>query len=272
MVKEHRLNCEKYGIRFSKIKHIFISHLHGDHYFGLVGLISTFRLLNRESELHIYAPKGLKEIVTLQMKLSKSWTNYPLIFHELKSTESELIFEDEKVEIRTIPLDHRVYTNGFLFKEKLSERKLNMAAVSQHTEIKVCDYQNLKNGKDFILENGTVLKNERLTSNPPAPLSYAFCSDTSYFPAIIPIIKNVNCLYHETTFLNDRETLAETTKHSTAAQAASIAKQAFVKQLIIGHFSSRYKNKAAFKIEAQEQFKNTLMAEEGKVFEINDSN
>ncbi len=262
----------KYGIRFSKIKHIFISHLHGDHYFGLVGLISTFGLLNRESELHIYAPKGLKEIVTLQMKLSKSWTNYPLIFHELTSTESELIFEDEKVEIRTIPLDHRVYTNGFLFKEKLSERKLNMTAVSQHTEIKVCDYQNLKNGKDFILENGTVLKNESLTSNPPAPLSYAFCSDTSYFPAIIPIIKNVNCLYHETTFLNDRETLAETTKHSTAAQAASIAKQASVKQLIIGHFSSRYKNKAAFKIEAQEQFKNTLMAEEGKVFEINDSN
>lgn len=266
-----QIQLRKYHIKFSKIKRIFISHLHGDHYFGLVGLISTFRLLNRENELHIYAPKGLKEIVTLQMKLSNSWTNYPLIFHELTSTESELIFEDDKVEIHTIPLDHRINTNGFLFKEKLGERKINMAEVSKYAEIKVCDYQNLKIGRDFILDNGTVLKNESLTLNPPTPLSYAFCSDTAYYPAIIPIIKNVSCLYHETTFLNDREILAETTKHSTAAQAASIAKQAHVKQLIIGHYSSRYKNIAAFQTEAQEHFENTLMAEEGKLFEITDS-
>jgi ribonuclease Z len=261
----------KYSIKLSKIKHIFISHLHGDHYFGLVGLISTFSLLNRESKLHIYAPKGLKEIITLQMKISNSWTKYPLIFHELTAAKSELIFEDDKVEIHTIPLNHRIYTNGFLFKEKLGERKLNMATVSKHSEIEVCDYQNLKNGRDFILENGTILKNETLTLSPPAPLSYAFCSDTAYFPAIISLIKNINCLYHEATFLSDRETLADTTKHSTAAQAAKIAKQANVKQLIIGHFSSRYKNKMAFKTEAEEHFQNTLLAEEGKLFEINNS-
>ena len=266
-----QVQLRKYSIKLSKIKHIFISHLHGDHYFGLVGLISTFSLLNRENELHIYAPKGLKEIITLQMKISNSWTKYPLIFHELIAKESELIFEDDKVEIHTIPLDHRIYTNGFLFKEKLGERKLNMATVSKHSEIDVCDYQNLKNGKDFVLENGTILKNETLTLNAPTPLSYAFCSDTAYFPAIIPLIKNANCLYHESTFLNDREKLAETTKHSTAAQAARIAKQANVKQLIIGHFSSRYKNKKAFKTEAEEHFKNTLMAEEGKLFEITNS-
>lgn len=265
-----QVQLRKYGIKFSSIKHIFISHLHGDHFYGLVGLISTFRLLNRETELHIYAPKGLKEIITLQLKTSNSWTQYPLIFHELTSAKSELIFEDLKVEVFTIPLNHRIYTNGFLFKEKLGERKLNMDAIKEHTEIEICDYQNLKNGRDYILENGTVIKNERLTLEPPKPLSYAFCSDTSYFPEIVPVIENVDCLYHETTFLNDREILASTTKHSTAVQAASIAKQANVKQLIIGHYSGRYKNIEDFKTEAQAIFKNTLLAETGKAFEINE--
>jgi len=264
-----QVQLRKYGIKFSKIKHIFISHLHGDHIYGLVGLISTFSLLNRESELHIYAPKGLKEIITLQLKLSNSWTHYPLLFHELTSTKSELIFEDEKVEVHTIPLNHRIYTNGFLFKEKLGERKLNMNAINNCKEIEICDYQNLKNGRDFKLQNGTVLKNEILTLEPLDPISYAFCSDTSYFPEIIPIIKNINCLYHETTFLNDREELAAKTKHSTASQAASIAKQANVKQLIIGHYSGRYKNIDDFKTEAQKIYKNTLLAEASKVFEIN---
>ena len=263
-----QVQLRKYSIKFSKIKHIFISHLHGDHFYGLVGLISTFRLLNRETELHIYGPKGLKEIITLQLKLSNSWTHYPLIFHQLTSTKSELIFEDKKVEVHTIPLDHRIYTNGFLFKEKIGERKLNKGAIYQHSEIEICDYQNLKIGRDFVLENGTVLKNKTLTFDPTEPVSYAFCSDTSYYPEIIPTIKNASCLYHETTFLEDKEKLATTTKHSTATQAASIAKQANVKQLIIGHYSGRYKNINSFKTEAQEIFKNTLLAETGKVFEI----
>jgi len=264
-----QVQLRKYGIKFSKIKHIFISHLHGDHFFGLVGLISTFRLLNRETELHVYGPKGIKEVITLQLKLSNSWTHYPLIFHEITATESKLIFEDAKVEVYTIPLDHRIYTNGFLFREKLSERKLNMNAILNCKEIEICDYQNLKNGRDFKLKNGTILKNEDLTLDPPTPKSYAFCSDTAYLPEIIPVIKNVNCLYHETTFLKDKEALATTTKHSTAEQAAKIALQANAKQLIIGHYSGRYKNIEAFKLEAQEIFKNTLSAETGKVFEIN---
>ncbi len=263
-----QVQLRKYGVKFSKIKHIFISHLHGDHFFGLIGLISSFRLLNRESELHIYGPKGIKEIITLQLKLSNSWTNYPLLFHELTSKKSELIFEDLKVEVHTIPLNHRVYTNGFLFKEKLGERKLNLNAINQHQEIKICDYQNLKNGKDYILENGTTLENKTLTTNPPAPKSYAFCSDTSYFEEIIPLIKNVSCLYHEATFLKDKENLAESTKHATALQAATIAKKANVKQLILGHFSSRYKSKEPFKTEAQEVFKNVLLAKEGETYDI----
>lgn len=263
-----QVQLRKYGVKFSKIKHIFISHLHGDHLFGLVGLVSTFRLLNRTSELHVYGPKGIKEIITLQLKLSDSWTHYPLLFHELTSKESELIFEDDKVEVHTIPLDHRIYTNGFLFKEKLGERKLNMVAIPKYKEIEICDYQNLKNGKDFTLNNGQIIKNELLTLNPPGPKSYAFCSDTSYFPNIVPQIKNVNCLYHETTFLKDKEELATKTKHSTAEQAANIAQEANVKQLIIGHYSGRYKNKEAFKDEATPIFKNTVLAIEGETYTI----
>lgn len=263
-----QVQLRKYGVKFSKIKHIFISHLHGDHFYGLVGLISTFRLLNRETELHIYAPKGLKEIITLQLKLSNSWTQYPLLFHELIATESELIYENSQIEVHTIPLDHRVYTNGFLFKEKLGERKLNVNAIAKYNEIKICDYQNLKNGRDYTLQNGAVLKNEALTLDPPLPLSYAFCSDTAYYPEIVPLIKNATCLYHETTFLKDKESLATTTKHATAAQAANIAQLAHVKQLIIGHYSSRYTNKEDFKIEAQAVFENTHLALEGTVFEI----
>jgi ribonuclease Z len=264
-----QVQLRKYGVKFSKIKHIFISHLHGDHLFGLVGLISTFRLLNRESELHVFGPKGIKEIITLQLKLSNSWTNYPLLFHELSSEKSELIFENDKVEVHTIPLNHRIYTNGFLFKEKIGERKLNMDAIIEYKEIEVCDFQNLKNGRDFVLQNGTVLKNKLLTLPPSKPLSYAFCSDTCYEPNIVEHIKKVSCLYHETTFLKDKENLAEKTKHSTAEQAAKIAKKANVKQLIIGHFSGRYKNIEDFKTEASKIFENTLLAEEGKTFVIN---
>ncbi|RXP53384.1 ribonuclease Z [Lutibacter sp. HS1-25] len=263
-----QVQLRKYGVQFSKIKHIFISHLHGDHMFGLVGLISTFRLLNRENELHVYGPKGIKEIITLQLKLSNSWTHYPLLFHELSSDQSELIFEDESVEVHTIPLNHRIYTNGFLFKEKIGPRKLDMTAISEFKEIEICDYQNLKNGRDYTLKNGRIIKNKDLTTDPAAPKSYAFCSDTSYFPEIIPIIKNVSCLYHEATFLKDKEHLAESTKHSTAEQAAKIAKAADVKQLILGHFSGRYKNMEVFLDEAKPIFQNSLLAEEGKTFVI----
>jgi ribonuclease Z len=263
-----QVQLRKYHISFSKINHIFISHLHGDHFYGLIGLISTYRLLNRQKELHIYGPQGIKEIITLQLKLSNSWTQYPLLFHELSSTSSQVIFEDAKVEVSTIPLDHRIYTNGFLFKEKLGERKLNMLEIQKYTEIESCDYQNIKNGKDFILKDQTVLENERLNLDPPKPKSYAFCSDTAYFPEIVPFIKNVDCLYHETTFLNDKEALANSTKHSTATQAALIAKDAQVGTLIIGHYSSRYRDSGDFKIQAQIVFKNTLLAAEGKVFRI----
>jgi ribonuclease Z len=262
-----QVQLRKNKVRFNRIKHIFISHLHGDHYFGLVGLISTFRLLTREADLHIYGPKGLKEVITLQMKLSDSWTNYKLIFHELTSKTSELIFEDDNVEVYTIPLEHRVYTNGFLFKEKEGERKLNIDDVEEN-KIDVAYYRKLKQGFDVINENGVLIKNETVTKPAVKPKSYAFCSDTAYNEAIIPIINDVDALYHESTFLDKLAHLAKKTKHSTAKEAASIAKQANVKTLILGHFSTRYDDVNDFKIEANEIFDNVELAQEGKVFEI----
>jgi len=263
-----QVQLRKYKIKFSLINHIFISHLHGDHFFGLIGLLSTFGLLGRKNDLSIFGPKDLKNIINIQLKATNSWLSFNLIFHELSSDKSELIFEDEKVEVYTIPLKHRVYTNGFLFKEKIGERKLNIDAVKNISEIEVCDYQNLKDGKDFTKENGEVILNKSLTFNPYKSLSYAFCSDTIYKPDITSIIKEVNLLYHEATFLNDRKETAVTTKHSTAEQAAEIAKEANVGQLIIGHYSSRYSNLDLFKQEAETVFNKVILAKEGKVIKI----
>jgi len=262
-----QIQLRKSKVKFSRIKHIFISHLHGDHYFGLVGLISTFRLLTREADLHIYGPNGLKEVITLQMKLSGSWTNYKLIFHELTSKKSELIFEDDKVEVHTIPLDHRIYTNGFLFKEKCNERKLNIEA-AEDANIDVAFYRKLKQGFDVENNKGKLIKNQEVTFSGPKLMSYAFCSDTAYNEAIIPLIKDVDVLYHESTFLDKNEKLAAPTKHSTAKQAASIAKEAKVGKLILGHFSTRYDDLSVFKKEAQTIFKNVELAEDGKKFEF----
>jgi ribonuclease Z len=254
-------------VKFSRIKHIFISHLHGDHYFGLVGLISTFRLLTREADLHIYAPKGLKEVITMQMKLSDSWTNYKLIFHELTSKESELIYEDDKVEVYTIPLDHRVYTNGFLFKEKENERRLDINKAND-ANIDVAYFRKLKQGFDVENEDGVLIKNEDVTYPGPKPMSYAFCSDTAYKEDILPLIKDVNVIYHESTFLEQHAHLASKTKHSTAKEAARIAKQAHVKTLILGHYSTRYDSIEKFKEEAKGVFSNVELAEDGKTFDF----
>ena len=262
-----QVQLRKNKVKFSRIQHIFISHLHGDHFFGLPGLISTFRLLGREKELHVYGPKGIKEAITLLMKLGNSWTNFPLIFHELESTNPELIFEDDKVSVETIPLDHRIYTNGFLIREKEAERKLNIEKANKY-DIDKAYFNKIKKGMDYTMPNGEVISNAELTFDPPPPKRYAYCSDTGYFEEIIPQIKNSDVLYHEATFLESEEHYSQTTKHSTAKQAASIAKQAQVGKLILGHFSTRYKDIELFKTEASEVFDQVEIADDGKVFEI----
>ena len=262
-----QVQLRKNKIKFSKINHVFISHLHGDHFFGLIGLISTFSLLGRNTDLHIHGPKGIKEIIMLQLRLSNSWTNYELFFHELESTESQIIYEDDKVIVKTIPLKHRVYTNGFLFQEKIGERKLNIEAV-QGFKIDSCYFQNIKNGKDILLDSGQIVENHKLSFDPVPAKSYAFCSDTSYNESIIPIIENVDVLYHESTFLQSEESLASKTLHSTAKEAATIALKANVKQLILGHYSTRYESIDLFKEEAQTIFPNVLLADDGKSFDL----
>jgi ribonuclease Z len=190
-----------------------------------------------------------------------------LYFHELESEKSETIFEDDKVVVTTIPLKHRVYTNGFLFQEKVGERKLNMDSILNH-EIESCYYQKIKNGKDIPLEDGRIIPNSILTFDPIQPKSYAFCSDTVYHEAILPIIENVTVLYHEATFLDSEEGLANKTLHSTAKEAARIALKANVKQLILGHYSTRYESITLFKKEAETIFPDVLLADDGKTFEL----
>lgn len=262
-----QVQLRKYRVKFSRINHIFISHLHGDHFFGLPGLISTFRLLGRDKELHVYGPKGIKEAVTLLLKLGDSWTNYPLVFHELESMESKVIFEDDKVMVRTIPLDHRVYTNGFLFQEKEAPRTLDVEAAKRYG-IDKSQFINIKKGKDGVDNNGNRIPNHKLTLDPPPPKSYAFCSDTAFRESIVPYIQNVDALYHESTFLESEAHLCEKTKHSTAKQAAQIAKLAHAKQLILGHYSTRYKSIELFREEAQTVFQNVELADDGKIFDL----
>ena len=262
-----QIQLRQQKIKFSRIKHIFISHLHGDHFYGLVGLVSTFRLLGRTADLHIYGPKGIKEVLTLQLKLANSWTDYNLFFHELEKKESELIFEDDSLKIHTIPLDHRVYTNGFLFEEKPGLRRLDKEKIKNYN-IPHYDFQNLKLGKDLVLEDGIVLKNETVTLDPNPIKRYAFCSDTAYNESIAPLIKEVDLLYHEATFLNAHENLALKTKHSTAEQAAKIAQLARVNRLVLGHFSSRYREKNNFIAEASPFFDKVELAADGKIFDI----
>ena len=262
-----QVQLRKSKVKFSKINHIFISHLHGDHFYGLVGLISTFMLLNRESDLTVHGPKGIKEIILLQLRASGSFTGYNLYFNELESEESETIFEDDRVVVKTIPLKHRIYTNGYLFQEKNLERKLNIEAVENYNIDKVY-FNKIKFGGDITLENGTVIPNSELSFDPQVAKSYAFCSDTIYNEEIIPIIENVDYLYHESTFLESEAHLSEKTMHSTAKQAATIALKANVKNLILGHYSTRYGDINLFKQEAQTIFQNVQLADDGKEFDF----
>ena len=262
-----QVQLRKNKIKFSKINHIFISHLHGDHVYGLIGLVSTFMLLGRTADLHIYGPIGIKELITIQLRLSGSWTTYGLFFHELNSAESEVIFEDDKVSVSTIPLRHRIYTNGYLFREKPAERKLNVEAVAEY-KIDSSYFRKIKQGKDLKLENGNIIPNSALTFDPDPPKSFAFCSDTVFNDAVVPVINNVDVLYHESTFLESEAILAGKTMHSTAREAATIAKNANVKTLVLGHYSTRYGDIQKFADEASQIFPNVLLADDGKTFEF----
>ncbi|MAW31508.1 MAG: ribonuclease Z [Flavobacteriales bacterium] len=264
-----QIQLRKYQLNFQRINHIFISHLHGDHYFGLIGLISSMHLLGRKKELHIYAHEELEEIVNLQLKASKTELNYPLFFHPLPENESLIILEDENIRVSNIILDHSIKCCGFLFEEKKSPRKILADAVEKYN-IPNTKINGLKNGADWINDNGEVVKNNLLTKPNNSPYKYAYCSDTRFNNKIIKQIKEVDLLYHEATFMHDLIDRAEQTGHSTTLQAAQIAKKANVKKLLIGHFSQRYKDLNDLLIQTKKGFSNVTLSYAGLVIDFQD--
>ncbi len=259
-----QMQLRRYGVKFSRIKHIFITHLHGDHVYGLFGLLSTFRLLNRQTELHVHGPEPLKPLLKHVFQLSQVELTYPLHLHAVSPEKPALILDEKKFTVSSIPLNHRTDTTGYIIREKPAPRKLNTEAIKQYPEIDIWAYNNLKAGKDIILDDGRIIPNNELTFDPPPPKSYAYITDTAYLPDIVPRLHNIDVLYHEATFACEDENLATKTFHSTACQAARIARAAQVKKLILGHFSSRYRNLNILLNEAQKIFPETELAFEGK--------
>ncbi len=257
----------KYGLKASKIDYIFISHLHGDHYFGLIGLLSSMHLNGRIKPLNIYAPKAIKEILELQFKYSDTHLKYELVYFPIDSNKIAVIFENNDVSVETIILNHRIPCTGFKFTEKKRLRKLLIEKL-ENDQVPIDLYPLLKRGVDLDLPNGSVLKNIDYTTDSAIPKSYAYCSDTLYDESYFESIKNCNTLYHEATFLHELIDRAKETHHTTALQAAQIANIVGAKQLLIGHFSSRYKNLNALLDEAQLEFPNTALALEGNTFQI----
>ena len=260
-----QLQLRKNKIKFNSIEDVFISHLHGDHYFGLPGLILTFNLLGREKPLNIFGPKGIKEIITSLMKVGKTWTNYKLNFLELNSKKPQVILNKNNFTVTTIPLCHGIYTNGFLFRKKITSHKLIVKRAID-LGIDKTQFAGIKLGKDGVNLKGEIIKNIKLVEPLSPDIVYAFCSDTLFNLRITEQIRECDLLYHESTFLKKDQNFAVKTFHSTAEQAAIIAKNSNVKKLILGHFSSRYNDLDLFLYEAKNIFENCELAIENTSF------
>lgn len=260
-----QLQLKRYKLRAQRINNIFISHLHGDHYLGLMGLLSTMHLMGRKDSLNLYGPKGLSEIITMQLKYSETVFNYEINFVEVDTTVHKMVHEDDFVKVYSIPLNHRVPCSGYLFAEKKKNRRIKKDTLPADFSVK--NIIRLKHGEDILDDDGKLLyKNAALTLPARRSFTYAFCSDTKYDESIIPLIKDVDLLYHESTFMDEHAERASFTYHSTAKEAATIAKKADVGKLILGHFSVRYKELEPIRDEARTVFKNADLAIEGEEF------
>ncbi|MFN3917837.1 MAG: ribonuclease Z [Flavobacteriales bacterium] len=257
----------KHKVKFQRLNHIFISHLHGDHFFGLIGLISTLNLLGRQGELTIYGPADLKEILEIQMQASDTYLRFKLNFVATQAKEKKLLFENKTTEVYSFPLKHRIACTGFLIKEKLREKKIKPESIKAY-QIPRYYLNKIKKGEHFTTKDGKVIPNNELTIEDKPPRSYAYCSDTIYFEDIAKYIQGVDLLYHESTFLESLKTRAKQTFHSTAKEAAQIAKLTKAKKLILGHYSARYKDLTLFLDEAKEVFENTEIGYDGKIIPI----
>ena len=263
-----QVRLKEYQLNFQRINHVFISHLHGDHYFGLIGLICSMHLLGRNKDLHIYAHHELKVIIDLQLSASNTELNYPLFFHPISEANEQVLYEDEKISISNIILNHTIKCSGFIFKEKKSKRRIVKDRIEQYN-IPFNKYNGIKEGADWISDSGEIIKNKEMTIENTPIHSYAFCTDTIYNEGLIGKIKGIDLLYHEATFKKELAGRAKETGHSTTYEAATIAKKSAVKNLLIGHFSQRYKNLDELLIEAKDTFKNTLLSRSGLELDFN---
>ena len=262
-----QLQLRRNHIHFSFINHIFISHLHGDHSFGLIGLISTFGLLGRTAPLHIYADGMLEKVMKPQLDFYCKDIKYPLFFHSIDASKHSVIYEDNTITVETLPLNHRMPCCGFLFREKPKRRHL-IGDVANFYDIPIYQRQSIKDGADYTTPDGTVIPNSKLTREADPSRSYAYCSDTRPCPQICGYLKDVDLLYHEATFAESEKERAKVTHHSTAKEAAEIALTAGVKRLLLGHYSSRYDDEKQLQSEASEIFPVTECANEGMVIKI----
>lgn len=270
-----QLQMQNFRIKTGKLNHAFITHLHGDHFFGLIGLLTSMHLNRRTSKFDIYAPEGLEEIVKLQFKYSKTELLYPLEFHVVDTTKHERVGEDDYLEFYTVPLQHRISCCGYIFREKPRPPKFRKELLEKHNVTGVEAIQSLQRGENFVTENGSSTGSGQALVIPaddfmyPQPQrSYAFLGDTIFYQPVSEYLKGVDMVYHESTFLNDDSERATERFHSTASQAATIAKEAGVKKLLLGHFSAKYKDVDVFENEARVVFENSVATEEGKTYEI----
>ena len=260
----------KFKIKHRNLNYIFISHLHGDHFYGLIGLLSTFHLYGREKPLIIFAPEGLGNVIKTQLEVSKTVLKYDLQIKVLGNVNNELLLDDEDFQIHAFELKHSVPSWGFVFREKLKQRKIKKEFIVDK-ELNVEQIISIKKGNDFIDNTGKIHSNSLITNPPPESLSYAYCSDTAYYENILEYIEGVTYLYHEATFDKTMEKVAIERKHSTAEHAAMIAKKANVKKLLLGHFSARFSNPGVLLEEAKEIFPNTILSREGQTYFIRET-
>lgn len=256
-----QLQFRKSKLKFSRLNRIFISHLHGDHCFGLFGLISTLNLLGRTAELHVHSPKGLQSLMQPLLAFFNQQMSYQVVFHEFETDAAQLIYEDRSLTVTTLPLRHRMPCCGFLFAEKPSPNHINREMIDFY-QVPVCELNRIKNGADYVAPDGTVVHNQLLTIPAAAPRRYAYCSDTIFQPQLVHQLQGVDLLFHEATFAESEAARAKETFHTTASQAAWIAKEAGVKKLLIGHYSARYDDEQTLLQEAMNVFPETLLAQE----------
>ncbi len=262
-----QIQLRRSRIRFTKISAVFISHLHGDHCFGLLGMISTFGMLGRTATLHVYAPSDYADLFQKQLDFFCANLEFKVEFHPVDTTKHEVIYEDKSLTVETIPLKHRVPCSGFLFKEKQTLPHIRRDMLDFY-QIPISQINNIKLGADWVTPDGDIVPNERLTKPAEKARSYAYCSDTRYIPSLHKIIKNASTLYHESTYDSTLEDSAKKYYHSTAAQAAKVAKDANVGQLVLGHFSARYEEESILLNDASAIFPHCILANEGLVVNV----